>query len=194
MAMIKTGLFFGSFNPIHSGHLILASYMLGFSDLDELWFVVSPQNPLKEQASLLSDHQRLHMVNLAIDDDSRFRASDIEFKMPRPSYTINTLTYLAEKHPNREFIIISGTDIFPTFHKWKNWEQLLEYYKFYVYPRPGSLDHALLNHESIHLVNAPMIEISSSFVRDALRSGKNMKYFLPEKVCKYIEEMNFYKK
>ena len=133
--MKKTGLLFGSFNPIHIGHLMIAGYMYEFSDLDELWFVVSPLNPLKEKQSLLADHHRLEMVNLAIDDDTRFRSCNIEFKLPKPSFTIHTLTYLQDKYPDREFVIISGTDIFPTFYKWKNWEQLLEFYKFYVYPR-----------------------------------------------------------
>ncbi len=192
--MIKTGLFFGSFNPIHLGHLMVASYMIEFTDLAELWFVVSPQNPLKEQKSLLADHHRLHMVNLAFGNDSRFRVSDIEFKMPKPSYTIHTLTYLADKFPNREFVIISGSDIFPTFHKWKNWEQLLEYYHFYVYPRLGSQQHELMNHKSVSLIGAPMVEISSSFIRASIREGKNMRNFLPEPVRVYIEEMNFYKK
>ena len=192
--MKKTGLLFGSFNPIHVGHLMIAGYMFEFSDLNELWFVVSPLNPLKEKHSLLPDHHRLEMVNLAVEDDKRFRSCNIEFKLPRPSYTINTLTYLQDKYPEREFIIISGTDIFPTFHKWKNWEQLLEFYKFYVYPRPGSSDHELTRHPSVKLFNAPMVEISASFIREAIRTGKNMSYYLPEKTYKYIQEMHFYKK
>ena len=190
----KTGLLFGSFNPIHIGHLIIASYMLEFSDLEEVWFVVSPQNPLKERNSLLADHHRLMMVNIAIENDYRFRASNIEFDLPRPSYTIHTLAYLQEKYPAREFVIISGTDIFPTFHKWKNWEQLLEFYTFYVYPRPGSPDHELTRHPSVRMFNAPMIEISATFIRQAIRDKKNMSYFLPDKVFEYILEMHFYEK
>jgi len=192
--MKKTGLLFGSFNPVHIGHLMIAGYMYEFSDLDELWFVVSPLNPLKEQKTLLPDHHRLEMVNRAIDDDTRFRSSNIEFKLPKPSYTIHTLTYLQDKYPDREFVIISGTDIFPTFHKWKNWEQLLEFYKFYVYPRPGSQDHELTRHPSVKVFDAPMVEISASFIRVAIREGKNMSYFLPEKTYKYIREMHFYEK
>lgn len=192
--MKKTGLLFGSFNPIHVGHLMIAGYMYEFSDLDELWFVVTPLNPLKEQKSLLADHHRLEMVNLAIEDDNRFRSSNIEFKLPKPSYTINTLTYLQEKYPDREFVLISGTDIFPTFRKWKNWEQLLEFYRFYVYPRPGSQDHELTRHPSVKVFNAPMVEISASFIREAIRSGKNMSYYLPEKAYKYLKEMHFYEK
>jgi nicotinate-nucleotide adenylyltransferase len=192
--MKKTGLLFGSFNPIHIGHLMIAGYMYEFSDLDELWFVVSPLNPLKEQKTLLPDHHRLEMVNRAIEDDNRFRSSNIEFKLPKPSYTIHTLTYLQDKYPEREFIIISGTDIFPTFHKWKNWEQLLEFYKFYVYPRPGSQDHELTRHPSVKVFDAPMVEISASFIREGIREGKNMSYFIPEKTYQYIQEMHFYKK
>jgi nicotinate-nucleotide adenylyltransferase len=192
--MKKTGLLFGSFNPIHIGHLMIAGYMYEFSDLDELWFVVSPLNPLKEQKSLLADHHRLEMVNRAIEDDNRFRSCNIEFKLPKPSYTINTLTYLQDKYPEREFVIISGTDIFPTFHKWKNWQQLLEFYTFYVYPRPGSQDHELTKHPSVKVFNAPMVEISASFIREAIREGKNMSYYLPEKTFRYIQEMHFYEK
>ncbi|MEI8047382.1 MAG: nicotinate (nicotinamide) nucleotide adenylyltransferase [Bacteroidota bacterium] len=192
--MKKTGLLFGSFNPVHIGHLMIAGYMYEFSDLDELWFVVSPLNPLKEKQSLLPDHHRLEMVNRAIENDTRFRSCNIEFKLPKPSYTIFTLAYLQEKYPNREFVIISGTDIFPTFHKWKNWERLLEFYKFYVYPRPGSQDHELTRHPSVTLFDAPMVEISASFIRTAIQEGKNMSYFLPDKTWKYIEEMHFYRK
>ena len=192
--MKKTGLLFGSFNPIHIGHMMIAGYMYEFTDLDELWFVVSPLNPLKEKSTLLPDHHRLQMVNLAIDDDTRFRSCNIEFKLPKPSYTIHTLTYLQDKYPSREYVIISGTDIFPTFHKWKNWEQLLEFYKFYVYPRPGSADHELTKHPSVKVYDAPMVEISASFIRDAIRQGKNMSYYLPEKTYRYIQEMHFYEK
>jgi len=190
--MKKTGLLFGSFNPIHIGHLIIAGYMYEFSDLAELWFVVSPLNPLKEKQSLLADYHRLEMVNLAIDNDNRFRSCNIEFKLSKPSYTIHTLTYLQDKYPEREFVIISGTDIFPTFHKWKNWETLLEFYQFYVYPRPGSEDHELTKHPSVKLFNAPMVGISASFIRESIRNGKNMSYFLPEKTFGYIKEMHFY--
>lgn len=188
----KTGLLFGSFNPVHLGHLMIANYMYEYSDLEELWFVVSPHNPLKERASLLPDHHRLEMVNLAIGNDERFRSSDIEFRLAKPSYTINTLTYLQEKHPGREFILISGTDIFPTFHKWKNWEMLLEYYRFYVYPRPGTQGHELTRHPSVRMFDAPMVEISSSFIRQAIKEGKNVSHFVPEKVWGYITEMHFY--
>jgi nicotinate-nucleotide adenylyltransferase len=190
----KTGLLFGSFNPIHTGHLIIAGYMFEYSDLEEIWFVVTPQNPLKDSSSLLADHHRLMMVNIAIENDYRFRSSTIEFNLQRPSYTIHTLTYLQEKYPTREFIIITGTDIFPTFHRWKNWEQLLEFYRFYVYPRPGTETHELIHHPSVFLYNAPMVEISATFIRQGIREKKNMSYFLPEKVNQYILEMHFYEK
>jgi nicotinate-nucleotide adenylyltransferase len=188
----KTGLFFGSFNPIHLGHLMIANYMYEYSDIEELWFVVSPHNPLKERTSLLSDHHRLEMVNLAIGDDNRFRSCDIEFRLAKPSYTIDTLTYLHEKFPGREFVLISGTDIFPTFHKWKNWEMLLEFYKLYVYPRPGTQDHELTRHLSVKMFSAPLVEISSSFIRQAIGEGRNVSHFVPEKVWKYLKEMHFY--
>jgi nicotinate-nucleotide adenylyltransferase len=190
----KTGLFFGSFNPIHTGHLAIASYMVEFSDLSDLWFVVSPHNPLKEKNSLLPDHHRLALVNIAIGDDPRFRVSDIEFKLLRPSYTIDTLAHLQEKYPERQFILIGGTDMLPSLHKWKNWEAILEYYRLYLYPRHDSDNHELTRHPSVTLVNAPRMEISSSFIRESIRQGKNMAYYLPEKVYKYCSEMHFYEK
>jgi nicotinate-nucleotide adenylyltransferase len=190
----KTGLFFGSFNPIHLGHLMIANYMYEFTDLVEVWFVVSPQNPLKERTSLLPDYQRLELVKLAVEDDERFKATDIEFKLPKPSYTIDTLTYLGEKYPEREFILISGTDIFPSFKKWKNWEQLLEFYRFYVYPRPGTENHTFTKHPSVKVFPAPLVEISSTFIRRSVHQGYNISHFLPDSVWKYIKEMHFYEK
>mgnify|MGYP003811766059 CR=1 FL=1 len=189
----KTGLFFGSFNPIHCGHLMIASYMVEFAGLNEVWFVVSPHNPLKEKATLLADHHRLAMVNLAIEDDPRFKSSAIEFKLPQPSYTIDTLTYLFEKHPRKDFVLIAGSDNLATFHKWKNHEELLRQYRVYLYPRPDTAPSQFDQHPSITRINAPLITISSSFIRKGIREHKNMRYFLPEKVWKYIEEMHFYK-
>jgi len=189
----KTGLFFGSFNPIHNGHLIIAGYMVEYTGLKEVWFIVSPQNPLKEKSTLLEDHHRLAMANIAVEDDPRFRASNIEFHLPKPSYTIDTLTYLREKYPHKEFILIAGSDTLPTLHKWKNYEQLLEQYPFYIYPRPFTEKSPYDHHPHIHFVPAPLIEISSSFIRKGISEGKNMSYFLPDKVWKYIEEMHFYK-
>jgi nicotinate-nucleotide adenylyltransferase len=189
----KTGLFFGSFNPIHSGHMMIASYMAEYTDLDQVWFVVSPHNPLKEKSTLLADHHRLAMVNLAIEDDSRFRSSNIEFKLPQPSYTIDTLTYLSEKFPGKEFVLIAGSDNLPTFHRWKNHEELLRQYKIYLYSRPDTKASSFDQHPSIIKVDAPLITLSSSFIRNGIRDGKNMRYFLPEKVWKYAEEMHFYR-
>ena len=188
----KTGLFFGSFNPIHHGHLIIASYMLEFTDLDEVWFVVSPQNPLKEKKGMLADYHRLALVNLAIEDHYRFRSSNIEFGMPRPSYTIDTLARLTEKYSNRDFVLICGTDVFPTFHKWKNYRVLLDQYRIYVYPRPGYGMGDLESHPSVRLYDAPLMEISSSFIRKAIHAGKNLDFWMPRKVYEYILEMHFY--
>jgi nicotinate-nucleotide adenylyltransferase len=190
----KTGLFFGSFNPIHSGHLILANYMAEFTDLDEVWFVVSPQNPLKEKNTLLAEHHRLALVRIAVEDQQKLGVTDIEFRMPRPSYTIDTLTWLGEKYPNREFVLISGTDIFSSFHKWKNYKTILEFYAVYVYPRPGSSLGEYENHPSVKLFPAPLMEISSSFIRKGIKAKKNMRYWMPDKVYEYMQEMHFYEK
>jgi nicotinate-nucleotide adenylyltransferase len=190
----KIGLYFGSFNPIHNGHLMIASYMAEYSDLTEIWFVVSPQNPFKEKTTLLTDYHRLALVNVAIENDTRFKACDIEFKLPQPSYTINTLTYLQEKFPQKEFSLIMGADNLESFHKWKNYEEILKQFSLYVYPRPGCNGGDFKNHPKIHWVQAPYLEISSSFIRTALKEKKNMNYFLPERVCQYILEMHFYEK
>ncbi|MEI6901066.1 MAG: nicotinate (nicotinamide) nucleotide adenylyltransferase [Bacteroidota bacterium] len=189
----KTGLFFGSFNPIHNGHLMIAGYMAEYTDISQVWFIVSPHNPLKEKSTLLADHHRLAMANIAVEDDPRFRASSIEFHLPQPSYTIDTLTYISEKHPEKEFVLIAGADNLPSFHKWKNHEQILEYYQLYIYPRPLAGSSPFDNHPHIHFTAAPLVEISSSFIRDGIRQGKNMLHFLPEKVWKYIDEMHFYR-
>jgi nicotinate-nucleotide adenylyltransferase len=189
----KTGLFFGSFNPIHHGHMMIAGYMAGFTDIGQVWFVVSPHNPLKEKQTLLADHHRLAMVNIAVEDEPRFRASGIEFSMPRPSYTIDTLTYLQERYPDREFVVLAGADMLTSLHKWKNYQTLLDLYKIYLYPRPGCEATPFDDHPSVIFTGAPMVDISSSFIRESIRAGKNVRHFLPEKVWKYIDEMNFYK-
>jgi nicotinate-nucleotide adenylyltransferase len=190
----KTGLFFGSFNPIHTGHMIIASYMLGFTDLDDVWMVISPHNPLKEKKTLLPDHHRYAMVQVAVEDHPRLRASHIEFKLPQPSYTIDTLVRLEEKHPDNQFVLIAGTDIFPTFHKWKNYEVLLENYKLYIYRRPGFDAGIYASHRNVIIFDAPLMEISSSFIRQAIKDGRDIRYFVPEKVYEYIREMHFYKR
>ena len=190
----KTGLFFGSFNPIHIGHMILAEFMVEHTPLNDVWFIVSPQNPLKEKQTLLADHHRLAMVNIAVEDDSRMRSSNIEFKMSQPSYTIDTLTYLGDKYHDRQFILLGGTDILPSFHKWKNYQELLRQYEIYIYNRPHYDPGEYSKHPSITFYDAPLIEISASFIRDSIRKGKDVRYMLPEKVYRYIREMHFYER
>jgi len=190
----KTGLFFGSFNPIHIGHMILAEYMVENTDLEEIWFVVSPQNPLKEKKGLLADYHRLAMVNIAVEDDARMRSSNIEFKMPQPSYTIDTLTYLGEKYDDRNFVLIGGTDILPSFHKWKNYKVLLDNYTLYIYNRPYYDAGEYKDHPSIRFYDAPLLEISASFIRDSIKAGKEIRYMLPPRVFEYIQEMHFFEK
>ena len=168
--------------------------MAEFSDLKEIWFVISPQNPLKEKSTLLTDYHRMALVNVAIENDVRFKSSDIEFKLPQPSFTIDTLTYLQEKYPQKEFVLIMGADNLENLHKWKNFESILNYYQLYVYPRPGSDGGRFKHHEKVCLVNAPLLEISSSFIRSSLKDKKDMRYFLPEKVNQYILEMHFYER
>ena len=191
---MKTGLFFGSFNPIHIGHMAIANYMVSFTDLQQVWFVVSPHNPLKEKKTLLSDMHRLRLVREAIADDTRFKASNIEFKLPQPSYTINTLAYLKEKHLAKQFALIIGADNLQTFHKWKNYEEILKQYEVYVYPRPGSDGGDLKSHPKVKWTNAPFMEISSTFIREAIRTKKDIRHYLPEAAWKYIVEMHFYEK
>jgi nicotinate-nucleotide adenylyltransferase len=194
--MKKVGLFFGSFNPIHIGHLILANYILENSDMHELWFVVSPQNPFKEKKSLLSDHNRLDMVQLAIQNYPKMRASNVEFSLPTPSYTIDTLTYLKEKYPDISFALIMGEDNLSGLHKWKNSEKLIESHQIIVYPRlfedqkPAS---ELLQHPNISLVSAPVIEISATEIRNMIKAGKNVRPMLPPEVFEYLDGSAFYR-
>ena len=188
------GLYFGSFNPIHIGHMAIANYMVEYGGLDQLWFVVSPHNPLKEKKSLLKDYHRLEMVRLAIEGDDRLRASDIEFRLPRPSYTIDTLTYLEEKHPGTEFRLIMGADGLKTFHKWKHADLIAEKYHRLIYPRPGvdlSFPSPLPN---ATVVDAPQMDISSSFIRKAIRQGKDIRHLMPADAYRYMREMHFYEK
>ena len=189
-----TGLYFGSFNPIHIGHLAIANYMVEFSTLEQLWFVVSPQNPLKEKKSLLKDYHRLALVRLAVEDDDRFMASDIEFRLPTPSYTIDTLTYLEEKYPRREFQLVMGADGLRTFHKWKHASLIVEKYHRLIYPRPGTDLKKAGNLVNATLMDAPLIEISSSFIRKAIREGKDVRHLVPDKAYQYMREMHFYEK
>jgi len=196
--MAKIGLYFGSFNPIHIGHIAIAGYMTEFAGLDQVWFIVSPHNPLKKKETLLTDHHRLYMAQIAIGDNDKLRASDIEFKLPVPSYTIDTLTYLKEKFPKNEFCLVMGEDNLYTLHKWKNADELIRKYPIYVYPRPESLKPSstmldkILSMTDIHHVDAPMMDISGTFIRNGIKEGKDMSYFLPPAVWKYIREMHFY--
>jgi nicotinate-nucleotide adenylyltransferase len=190
---LKTGLFFGSFNPVHIGHMAIANYMVEFTDMKELWFIVSPHNPLKERKTLLAKHHRLELVHRAIGKDTRYRVSDIEFSMPTPSYTIDTLARLTEKHPNRQFLLIMGSDQLSYFSKWKNAAEIVENYTRLVYPRPGHpVDEQ--DHKNLVLADAPHMELSSSFIRGAIREGKDISHFLPATVWQYIDEMGFYRK
>ncbi len=192
----KIGLYFGSFNPIHVGHLIIANYFVEYTDIHQLWFVVSPQSPFKTNTKLLPDYQRLELVNLAIEDDFRFRASDIEFNLEKPNYTVRTLAYLSEKYPDYEFILMMGSDQLPHLHKWRNYQAILDFYKILVYERPAYPPEmtSLGQHPSITFVKAPLMEISSSFIRQSIKEGKDMRYMLPPKVFQYISEMHFYTK
>lgn len=195
--MKKIGLFFGSFNPIHIGHLILANYILEKSDMSELWFVVSPQNPFKDKKSLLDDHNRLEMVNLAINNYPKMRASDVEFSLPKPSYTIDTLTYLHEKHPDYQFSLIMGEDNLAGLHKWKNSDLLVKNHQIIVYPRlfdggKSTQDYAIEN-DNIIVINAPIIELSATEIRNMLKEGKNTRPMLPPEVFDYLDGSHFYK-
>lgn len=187
-------MFFGSFNPIHNGHLMLANYLAEYGGLDEIWFVVSPQNPFKDKKSLLADRHRLYMVEMAINGDERFQVCDIEFYMPQPSYTIDTLTRLQERHPNTDFYLICGMDNIESFKKWKNYEAILQYHHLMVYPRKGHSSNELVEHPSVTVVEAPEIEVSSTFIRNAIGEGKDVRYFVPKEVYQYIVDMHFYEK
>ena len=192
---MKVGLYFGTFNPIHVGHLIIANHLAENSDLDQIWLVVTPQSPFKKKQSLLDDYQRLEMVYRATKDYTNLQPSDIEFGLPQPNYTINTLTYLQEKHPKYSFSLIMGEDNLKSFHKWKNYELILENHAIYVYPRisEGTIETQFDGHKKIHHVDAPIIQLSSTFIRKAIKSGQNIRPMLPEHVWEYVDEMNFYK-
>ncbi|OWP83847.1 nicotinic acid mononucleotide adenylyltransferase [Flavobacterium davisii] len=193
---MKIGLYFGTFNPIHIGHLIIANHIAEHSDLDQIWMVVTPHNPHKQKNTLLEDYHRLHMVHLATEDYPKIKASDIEFKLPQPNYTVNTLAHLQEKHPNHEFSLIMGEDNLNSFHKWKNYEVILQNHEIYVYPRMNSeiLDSQFVAHPKIHRVDAPVIELSSTFIRESIKNNKNVIPMLSNKVWGYVEHNLFYRK
>ena len=179
---MKIGLFFGSFNPIHVGHLIIANHMATHTDLDKVWLVVSPQNPLKPKKTLARDHDRLHLVRLGIGDNPKIEASNVEFSLPKPSYTIDTLTFLKEKYPNHTFALIMGGDNIATLHLWKNYEQILAHYDIYVYKRPNYELGALANHPRVRICEAPLLDISATYLRECLREGKSIRYLVPDSV------------
>ena len=190
----KVGLFFGSFNPIHVGHLIIANTFVERTDLDEVWLVVSPQNPLKQQKSLLADYHRVEMVRRAVEDNDRLRVCDAELKLPVPSYTVLTLAHLGERYRDKEFSLIMGGDNLASFDRWRNYEYILEHYPIYVYPRPGFDNCPLRDHRNVHLVDVPMMNISSSDIRERIRRGESVQYLLTEPVHQYLREMHFYEK
>ncbi|MEM6515534.1 MAG: nicotinate (nicotinamide) nucleotide adenylyltransferase [Bacteroidota bacterium] len=192
---MKIGLYFGTFNPIHIGHLTIANHMAEHSDLNKVWFVVTPHNPFKKKSTLLDNRQRFNMVYEATKNYEKLEPSDIEFTLPQPNYTINTLVYLREKYPKYEFALIMGEDNLKSLHKWKNYEQILDGYDIYVYPRisEGEVEHRFKNHPKIHKVDAPIMELSSTFIRKSIKNGKNIRPMLPEYVWNYIDEMNFYR-
>mgnify|MGYP001266448222 FL=1 len=199
--MKKVGLYFGTFNPIHVGHLIIANYMVDYTELDEVWLLVSPQNPLKKRETLLKDHHRLTLVRIAVENNLKLMACNEEFNLPIPSYTVNTLAYLKEKFNTQEFHLIMGEDNLRSFHKWKNQDEILNNHKIYVYPRAlteqeiedNSNVNSAFNHVNVIKCQAPIMKISSSFIRKAIKNKKDVRYLLTPEVHKYVEEMNFYK-
>jgi nicotinate-nucleotide adenylyltransferase len=189
---MKVGLYFGSFNPIHHGHLIIASHMINNTDLKQVWFVVSPQNPLKPSSGLLNEYQRLYLLQLAIEGESSLKASDIEFRLPRPSYTIDTLTYLHEKYPEIDFTVIMGSDSFQNIERWKNYQQLLSDYSIVIYERPGYSVKELIP-ENVKILKAPLLEISATHIRKTIQDGRSIRYLVPDKVKDEIERNRYYR-
>jgi nicotinate-nucleotide adenylyltransferase len=189
----KIGLFFGSFNPIHIGHLIIANFMATQTDLNKVWLVLSPQNPLKPKNTLANDYERLHLLKLAIKDNDLLQVSDIEFSLPKPSYTIDTLTYLQEKYPTKEFVLIMGGDNLATLHKWKNYEQILLQYGIYVYKRPNYAVEAFENHEKVKFFSAPMLDISATYIRACIQNGHSIKYLVADAVLEELEKTTLYR-
>lgn len=185
-------MFFGSFNPVHIGHMIIANHMLNETDLDEIWMVVTPHNPHKKRSTLANNYDRLHLVNLAIDDHLHIKASDLEFGLPVPSYTIDTLAYAEEKYPDKSFNLIMGGDNLKTLHKWKNYEKILEHYNIYVFQRPGFEGAELSDHEHVHIVDAPLLSISSSYIRECIKNGKSIRYLVSDKVYEYLQDTPIY--
>ncbi|MEO7175257.1 MAG: nicotinate (nicotinamide) nucleotide adenylyltransferase [Saprospiraceae bacterium] len=190
---MKVGLFFGSFNPVHTGHMVIANFMATQTDLDMVWIVVSPHNPFKDKKTLARDYDRLHLVNLAIGNNMHLKATDIEFSLPKPSYTIDTLTYLAEKHPDKTFCPIIGSDNLDSFTRWKNYEMLIERYQFYVYSRPGYEAGIYRGHPKFSFFEAPMMDISATYIRQCIQSGKSVEYLVPDAVFADLEQSGLYR-
>lgn len=188
----KIGLFFGTFNPIHMGHMIVANVMLESTDINRVWFVVSPQNPFKKKSNLLHEFDRMEMVRAAVYENYRMDVSDIEMKLPKPSYTIDTLIYLSEKFPDKNFVLIIGEDNLHSFHKWKNSDKILENFNLYVYPRPSSLPSAMLENGKVTLIDAPKVDISATFIRNFVKEGKSIQYLVPHPVADMIADKKFY--
>jgi nicotinate-nucleotide adenylyltransferase len=190
---MKIGLYFGSFNPVHVAHLIIANHVLNETDIDKLWFIVSPQNPFKQEKSLLNEYHRLHLVRLATEDDNRIKASDIEFSLPKPSYTSSTLAYLTERHPEHQFCIIMGSDSFQNLHQWKNAEVIIRNNDIYVYKRQGFEINNTIN-ARLYILDAPLLQLSATQIRKNIKEGKSVRYMLPDKVLDEIEKGGYYKK
>ena len=190
--MKKVGIYSGSFNPIHHGHVMLANYLVEFSDLDELWFVVTPQNPLKQKAELLDDNERLKLVQLTVADDPRFSVSDIEMHLPRPSYTINTLNTLSEQYPDGQFVFICGMDSLQNFKHWRDYQKILDNYELLVFPREGYDGGDLADYPSVTVLKTPILEISSTFIRQCIKEGRDVRHFMPEKAFNYLKQNRFY--
>lgn len=190
------GLYFGTFNPIHIGHLIIANHMVENSDLDEIWMVVTPHNPFKKKSSLLDNHHRFEMVYKATENYDKIKPSDIEFNLPQPNYTVHTLAHISDKYPNYKFNLIMGEDNLKSLHKWKNYETILEHHNIYVYPRisEGKVETQFDNHPKINRVEAPIVEISSTMIRNGIKNKKNVQPLLSSNVWRFVDEMNFYKK
>lgn len=190
---MKIGLFFGSFNPIHVGHLIIGSYFVEYTELENVWYMISPQSPFKKRSNLLNEYDRLELVRLAVEEDDRLKSSDIEFKLPQPSYTIHTLLHLEEKYPDHEFVLLMGSDTIDTLPKWKNYEEILKHREIYVYPRPNQPMEKFKDHEHVaYFDNAPLVEISSSFIRNAIKTGKSVRYLVPQPSLDAIDRWGFY--
>lgn len=188
---MKIGLYFGSFNPVHHGHLIIASFIANNTNLDQVWFIVSPQNPFKNSAALLNEYQRLHLLRLAIEGEDKLKASDIEFYLPKPSYTVDTLAYLEEKYPKHEFSIIMGSDSYQNLPKWKNAEVIMQRYPIFVYNRPGF--EVNTQNENVIVLDAPLLQISATQLRQTIRNGKSIRYLVPDSVKEEIERNNYYR-